>query len=664
MTDSAFQGLRRPPGRDPGRDRTRTVSLWHERARRLGLSEQWRPDFGAVTRQELRRLAEQHHDLYRHALPAMELLHQQILATQSMVILTDARGLILHALGDGDFLQKAERVALKPGVLWSEGSKGTNAIGTALTDRRPTWVHGGEHFLAVNRFLTCSCAPISDPHGNVIGALDVSGSQESYHAHTMALVRMSTQMIENQLFVDRFGESLRVHFHARQEFLGTLVEGIAAFDEDGRFLAANPSGLFQLGLDADALAAQTLSSLFGIGPGGLLDRSRASGQSPLRLRLRSGVAVAARVDFRAAPPALAAVASASVASAQRLAGPARPAPGEVECALRGTRASPTLGDLDTGDPAVAAVIGKIRRVQRHGIPIMILGETGTGKELLAQAIHAESTRHGRPFVAVDCAALPESLIEAELFGYEEGAFTGARRRGSPGKLIAANGGTLFLDEIGDMPLALQTRLLRALQERSVQPLGGRKPIAVDVAVVCATHRDLKSMIQRGEFREDLYYRLNGLVVRLPPLRERQDLEALVRRILRCDCAACGPMELTQETLALFRRYAWPGNIRQLANVLRTASAMAEGLGTIGRDHLPEDFLDDLRLTPPPQEGELVEAPGEASSPGGKLKDVRASLIVSAMQRHAGNISAVARALGVSRNTVYRMLDEAERSSIQ
>ncbi len=661
---AASQRPGRPSGDDPQSDRARTVALWHDRARRLGLTEQLRPDFGPVTRQELRYLTEERRDLHRHALPVMEMLHQQILDTHSMVILTDERGLILHALGDADFLQKAERVALKPGVLWSEDSKGTNAIGTSLTDRRATLVHGSEHFLSVNRFLTCSCAPISDPHGNVIGALDVSGSQESQHAHTLGLVRMSTQMIENHLFVDRFGESLRVHFHARPEFLGTLIEGIAAFDEDGHLLAANSSGLFQLGVDAEALSKQTLSSLFGIDPATLLDRSRASGPSPVRLWVRGSVAVAARVAFRAARPVLP-----PARRPQDRTGRSDPSREGSESASRGTRGLPTLADLDTGDPAVAAVVAKVRRMERHGIPIMILGETGTGKELLAQAIHEESARRAQPFVAVDCASLPESLIEAELFGYEEGAFTGARRRGNPGKLMAANGGTLFLDEIGDMPLGLQPRLLRALQERAVQPLGGRRALAVDMAVICATHRDLKSMIQRGEFREDLYYRLNGLAVRLPALRERQDFEALARRILRCECAASGPVQLAPETLALLRQYGWPGNIRQLTNVLRASSAMAEGQGTIVPDHLPEDFLQDLRAMRTSQPAAAQDCAAQdcaagAVPAGTKLKQVRASVIVSTMHHCAGNVSAAARALGVSRNTVYRMLKEARQGSIR
>ena len=632
----------------PARERTKVVSLWHERARRLGLTEGQRPDFGAVGRSGLARLVEQHHALYRHALPVMEMLHQQILNTHSMVILTDQRGTIVHALGDADFLEKAERVALKPGVLWSEDSKGTNAIGTALAERRATLVHGSEHFLTVNRFLTCSCSPIRDPRGEVIGALDVSGPQESYHAHTLALVRMSIQMIENHLFVDRFGEALRIHFHSRQELMGTLLEGIAAFDEAGRFLAANPSGLTQLGIDARGAHPHTLSSLFGLDAGALLGRCR--GEQLLRLRLRDGTPVVARIDFRAQSADRAWAAGAAAGAAEPVPGADGVPAGGVGAARSGLHDGPALADLDTGDPVIADVIAKVRRVQSHDIPLLILGETGTGKELLAHAAHNESARRRQPFVAVDCASLPEALIEAELFGYEEGAFTGARRRGNPGKILLANGGTLFLDEIGDMPLALQTRLLRVLQERAVRPLGGHKPIDVDIAVICATHRDLKDMMRRGQFREDLYYRLNGLAVRLPPLRQRRDLETLIRSIL-CSQGAAAP-ELTPEVLDLFRGYRWPGNIRQLANVLRTASVMADGASSIGKAQLPEDLLEELG-EPGPQAS--LQAPLGAPAREAKLKDRRASAVTAMLQRNAGNVSAAARALGVSRNTIYRTL---------
>ncbi len=631
-TSAALQPALHALDEVPSAARSTVVSLWHERARRFGLSERVRPDFSALSRRALSELAEQHRSLYLHALPVMELLHQQILNTHSMVLLTDERGLIMHALGDGDFLQKAEQVALKPGVLWSEDSKGTNAIGTALAEQRATLVHGSEHFLTVNRFLTCSCSPIRGPRGELIGALDVSGPQEGYHPHTMGLVRMSTHMIENQLFVDEFAQTLRIHFHPRTELLGTLLEGIVAFDEAGHLLAANANAQTLLGLNGEG---HSLTSLFDMDVPALLARRGAAG-TLVRLSLRTGQAVLARIEPHAAArrPALEPVRRAALSETTE------------RRAVAAAEGAPTLAQLDTGDPAIAAVIGKLRKVQGHAIPILILGETGTGKELLAHAIHNESERRAAPFVAVDCASLPESLIEAELFGYEEGAFTGARRRGSPGKIALADGGTLFLDEIGDMPLTLQTRLLRVLQERAVLPLGASRERPVNIAVICATNRDLKEMMRRGTFREDLYYRLNGLAVRLPALRERQDLEALIARILS-DQTACVP-RCTPEVRAALRRYRWPGNIRQLTNVLRTASIMATDAGVIGLQQLPEDFLEELS-----GEGERLEGGGVAFGGEADLKALRSSAVAAALERNGGNVSAAARSLGVSRNTIYR-----------
>jgi transcriptional regulator of acetoin/glycerol metabolism len=267
-----------------------------------------------------------------------------------------------------------------------------------------------------------------------------------------------------------------------------------------------------------------------------------------------------------------------------------------------------------------------------------------------------------PFVAIECAAIPESLIEAELFGYEEGAFTGARRRGTHGRLLMANGGTLFLDEIGDMPLALQTRLLRVLQERTITPLGGNRSLTIDIAVICATHRDLREMIQQGQFREDLYYRLNGLSVHLPPLRERCDLAVLVARILERECTCGPPPEIAPEVLSLLRQYGWPGNIRQLVNVLRSAAAMATEDGTVRRRHLSDDFLEEVngRKLPEPaatRAGRRVPTlpDGGADHCRRPLRQVQLDAIRAALEEQGGNVSAAARMLGVSRNTIYRAL---------
>ena len=284
-------------------------------------------------------------------------------------------------------------------------------------------------------------------------------------------------------------------------------------------------------------------------------------------------------------------------------------------------------------------------------------------------------------MAVNCASIPDTLIEAELFGYEEGAFTGARRKGAVGKIQQANGGTLFLDEIGDMPLPLQAHLLRVLQERQVTPLGSAKPVAVDLAIVCATHRPLRDMIDAKQFREDLYYRLNGLAVRLPPLRERSDLEALVRRILDGDVGG-RHLRLSPEALRLFQAYPWPGNVRQLYNVLRTATVMAGGERLIRPEHLPDDFLDDVRRQAgpggaraaadgaPAPAGPAVAAAPSAPAPASvaaetlpmSLEAVEHEAIRRAVEAAGGNISEAAKRLGVSRNTIYRKLRWSQRSS--
>jgi transcriptional regulator with PAS, ATPase and Fis domain len=308
------------------------------------------------------------------------------------------------------------------------------------------------------------------------------------------------------------------------------------------------------------------------------------------------------------------------------------------------------------------VIDKIRRVLDRDIPILILGETGTGKDLLARAIHADSARAKQAFVAVNCASIPATLIEAELFGYEDDTFTGARRKGVLGKIVQANGGTLFLDEIGDMSAAAQAHLLRLLQERQVRPLGSSQSVTVDVSIICATRRNLRDLIDRQVFREDLFYRLNGLAVRLPPLRERSDLLALVRRILDPLTEHDGEQRHLQpdaDVLRLFKHCRWPGNLRQLFNVLRTAAVMAAGEAVISREHLSDDFLEEARAA---QVSDVPAAPpagragsAEPAAPQRSLEEMGVDAIRHAVAAAGGNIAAASKQLGISRNTIYRKL---------
>jgi transcriptional regulator of acetoin/glycerol metabolism len=637
----------------------------HQRSAALGLSRGDRRDYDPLIRSDLTVARERNQRLCRHAAPVMQVLFEQIVNTESMIVLTDGQGTILHSVGDDDFLERADKVALSPGENWAEHSKGTNAIGTALFEEAPTLVHAHEHFMHANNFLTCSAAPIFDPRGNVLGVLDITGDHRGYHRHTMGLVRMSARMIENHWLSDDYNHRLRLHFHNRPEFIGTLLEGIIAVAPDGKVLGGNRSALDQLGMSGAALRMHSVTSLFGTTPSAICDHFRAPLSTPLRLALPSGAQfhVHARFDWpsRAVQGGLASVIEripnpVAGAVGRNLAPRATPrAAARASARPAGATGNDGLAYLCTGDSQVDLLVQKIRHILDRDIPLLILGETGTGKELLARAVHHDSNRARQPFVAVNCAAIPGSLLEAELFGYEDGAFISARRKSAPGRIVQAHGGTLFLDEIGDMPLPLQARLVRTLQERCVTPLGSTKTTPVDISVIGATHRNLRDMIEQRAFREDLYYRLNGLAMRLPALRDRSDLEVLARRILQAEARGVVP-ELSPPVLELFMHYNWPGNIRQLGNVLRTAAALSEGERAITLAHLPDDFLEDVGRAA------LRVAPSFATAPAGTapavartLQEAETEMIRATLASFGGNISAASKQLGISRNTIYRKL---------
>jgi sigma-54 dependent transcriptional regulator, acetoin dehydrogenase operon transcriptional activator AcoR len=575
---------------------------------------------------QLARALEQWRSFVAQARPVMEFLSEQIRDSGSIVILADSQGMLLHALGDTSFADKAARVALRPGAIWHEQWRGTNAIGTALAEGSAVVVHGAEHYLARNAFLTCTAAPIIDPTGTTLGALDISGDRLSHQRHTLGLVRSSVRMVEHQLFQARFGLGLQLRLHAQAEGIGTVTEGLLALSDSGWIIGANTVALGMLGLSWRAIGSCTLESLLGVDLPALLQQPSRTGPLPRLLRRTDGTAVWARLDHGRTP-----------STAVR---------GGVRAARSPSTATDALGTLDTGDGAMQAIIGRARRVLDKPIALLLQGESGVGKELFARACHNSGARRSAAFVAVNCAALPETLIEAELFGYKGGAFTGASREGSPGRIREAHGGTLFLDEIGDMPLALQARLLRVLQERQVTPLGGGQAVAVDFQLICATHQRLRDDIQTGRFREDLYYRINGLALQLPALRERSDLPTLVTALLG-QLEPERALQLAPDVARAFNSFKWPGNLRQLCNVLRTACALLDEHETIIEwGHLPDDVAEDLISQPRPRRVEDEQA---------DLRLQAERCIEQTVRDSDGNLSEAARRLGISRNTLYRKL---------
>lgn len=606
------------------------IRSWQRSADRgIGIE---RGETRCTPRYDLMRRRELNDTLLIRSQPVMESLYHEIAGTSSMVLLADRDGIVLHSIGDPDFVDQAQKVFLKPGGIWSEGVNGTNAIGTALEEQMTVQVHSSEHFIDKNRFLSCSATPIFDPKGGLLGALDVSGDYSVHQQHTIALVRLSAQMIENQMFAPKFPDDIIISFHVRSEFIGSLYEGIAVFSPDGHLVAANRSALLQLGLDRSRMMGQSFSSLFRLTLVKLLEQSRFVPHPVLQLPLLSGVEVYGRVWP-----------GASVSPVTFLPIISKAESGATVADVKNKPEGVPLDELALGDQKMQAVITKALRVVGHDIPIMIEGESGTGKELLARALHMAGPRKNGPFVPINCAAIPEGLIESELFGYQEGAFTGARRKGQIGKIREADKGTLFLDEIGEMPLQFQARLLRVLQDRTVIPLGGAGSHKVDLAVICATNRRVRDAVAAGSFREDLYYRLNGLLLTLPSLREREDKILLAVKILKSLCGPERDVTIHPDVLCIFGQHTWPGNIRQMHNVLRTAVALLGERNEVTVGELSEDFLEQAGTA----YGRNVD--------DALLAVMETRLISATLDHTRGNIAAAARKMGIGRSTLYRKL---------
>lgn len=574
----------------------------------------------------LRQLRSLHQELLSHSRPVMEYLFEQVRDNQSVVVLASPCGTLVDTCGDAYFLGKAERVALTSGASWHEAQRGTNAIGTALMEMAPTEVHGAEHFLERNGFLTCAAAPILSGTGQLLGILDISSEHSRGNPHTLGLVSTAAHMIENRLLVSGSQRHMRLHLHTHPEGIGTVAEGILLISEDGWVVGGNRSALALLRLRAGQLGSISLDQVLDTRLEELLARHHRRPEAPLSLRRHDGAPLFGQLvpDRRTVRPA-----------------PVQPSAVD--------KPDDALARLDTGDARWRAAAAKTRRVLDKPIPLLIQGESGVGKEWFARSAHESGPRRNGPFVAINCGALPESLIESELFGYHAGAFTGGRREGRPGLLREAHGGTLFLDEIGDMPLALQTRLLRVLQERQVVPLGGAQPVAVDFALICASHRNLREEAEQGRFRADLYYRINGLAVELPPLRERTDFEALSQQVLQ-SIEPGRALRLAPSVMAALQSYRWPGNLRQCASVLRTTCAMLDAHEDLVEwHHLPDDFQQELQRA---ERFATEPAPGRAPQ---NLDELSQSAIQQALQACRGNMSHAARMLGISRQTLYRKL---------
>lgn len=582
-----------------------------ERCREQGLRSTAAAHHDLLTSAELKRQKDRNQALIHLAAGEINIMRRAIEGADGVVLLSGPDGTILASSGDNSFVGKAQRVSLRPGGKWSEDREGTNAIGTALVERKGIEISGTEHFLEENQFLTCSAMPVMTPLGEIAGILDISGDAKKPPAHCSMLVRLAAGSIEHE-WVSRYtAHDLLVALHAHPGVLGSSQEGLLAF-RDGVLTSATPSGLRLLGLDATALKQLQWEDIF--------VNECTFGKVELQTHVHSGILYGNIHRSQTASIAM---------------------PAKTQKAGHGV----VLRDDGVWDNDVLRMLARAKRAFEASIPVLIQGETGTGKEVFARALHRLSSRASTLLVPVNCAAIPEGLLEAELFGYEDGAFTGARRKGNPGYIRRADGGTLFLDEIGDMPLPLQARLLRVLQDGEVTPLGSGRSERVDFRLIAATHQNLQEAVAEGRFRADLYYRLRCMVIGLSPLRERRDLVGTLDAMMQ----SCGAQErgirLTQAARETLLRHTWPGNLREMANLLRTLIALAEDEETIDMDSLP----DDISVIAKSDQRKL-------------LSDIKDELVHRTIAEHKGNMSAAARQLGLHRSTLYRRLASTRNHS--
>lgn len=652
-----------------------------QRSRRYGVHPE-RVEPVLLSEAELRRRRNARGEFLREADGWLQQLYGWVKQWGAMVLAADADGVILDSKGDPVFSKDAARVHLASGSDWSEPVKGTNAIGTALAEKRAVAVVGDEHYCRENRFLCCAASPVFAPDGSLVGVLDVSGYAGAYHPFVLTVVSLTAQAVEEALVRRRANRHLLLRIASD----ALDWHAVVAVDPDGRIVwgthgaYAGPLGrvagrlwhtVFTVPLsDVEKGGRHALVVKPGEGPGfwcEVLDDRRPRSFGVPTFASLSDEGEAGRSNAEAGGQELPrdAASPGSVApAATRRSGRPRDTVRREAWAARYT-----FDDLIGSDPVFLKALSTARKASRTDEPVLLLGETGTGKEMLAHAIHRASLRADGPFVPVNCGAIPESLRESEWFGYEKGAFTGASPQGQPGKFELANGGTLFLDEIGDMPLEAQGVLLRVLQERQVVRLGGRRPIAVDVRIIAATHRDLWAEVRAGRFRADLFYRLQGVVITLPPLRLRRDRVELAERLLAGIAAERGlpSLSLTNAARSLIAAHPWPGNVRQLYAALRQAAWEAEQ-GWVDVHHFPEWVWREMAGEGAAEAAAAAEGAGKKPGPGlfsasleadvqttPPLVDLEREALFRALQATGGNKSKAAELLGISRSTLYRKL---------
>ncbi|HEV3423168.1 MAG TPA: sigma-54-dependent Fis family transcriptional regulator [Paraburkholderia sp.] len=581
-------------------------------------------------------------DRLMHAsVPLIQQTRELLSQTGTILLLADPDGMILELAGDARIVEPAGEVRLIPGCNWTELSCGTNAIGTALALQEPVQIHGSEHFCAGVKQWTCSATVIRDPlDGTVLGVLDVSGLAQTYSQHSLAFIVSMAGRIESRL--GKFAMERRLRLMERcMAYCSGRTDGVVVVDECGRLVRANPqapAAFARLGVPGALDNAFPIPDIARIAAGSM------SLQAPAWLRL-------ARIERVAEGPDTLGFMLIAPAASRRA-----PLVADAMPVAESTPAAAFSRIVGTS-PALRTAVQKAQQLAKASVPVLLLGETGVGKELFAQGIHQAGASAAGPFVALNCGGLSRDLLTSELFGYAEGAFTGARRSGMTGKIEAANHGTLFLDEIGEMPLDIQPHLLRVLEEGEIYRLGENTARKVSFRLIAATHRDLRADVADGKFRMDLYYRLAVTNISIPPLRERKtDVPDMIEHWLRVSRERYGVAHAVFDAVAYecLLNYPWPGNVREMRNAIEGAVLMArDGIITVAE--LPPE----IGASAVSAEGVGDKASSVLSALARQkvrsLEMAEAESIRLAIQQSQGNLTQAAAQLGIAKSTLYQKI---------
>lgn len=618
----------------------------HHRCIRYGIDKEMVKPRKILKGKELRAILDENKNLIEIAKPFMKTIYDFLEGSGFSIYLTDKDGSVLTIFGDKNIIEDQARLGIIVGTDMSEKSAGTNAIGTAIYENRSIQLSKDEHFLNSFHIWTCSAAIIHDENENFVGCLNLTGRCQLAHPHTLGLVVAAVKSIENQIVIEKTHCEL---FNAN-EYLRTVMDsmklGIFTADTDGLIKCANNSLCYMLHKNKHEVINKNANDFLGnweyiieeLTKGNTYEnRDIIFGGNEKKTRFDISVYPIKDLNNKITGTI---VVFKDIQNVYNLVNK-----------YTGMTATYNFDDIIGESKAILKLKEQAKNVSNSPSTILIQGESGTGKELIAQSIHNNSSRRNNSFVAVNCGAIPKSLIESELFGYEEGAFTGAKRGGHPGKFELANGGTLFLDEIGEMPLDMQISLLRVLQEGCVTRLGGNKCTLTDVRIIASTNKDLKKEVENGTFREDLYYRISVIPLYMPPLREREgDVELLTNHFLNVKSSKLGKTKpkLKNDIYQRILNYSWPGNIRELENCIENIVNMDGNTSFSFKDRTPVD-----------EKSNLVNGSGYAMY---SLKEWEKIAILECLDKCNGNITKAAGILGINRSTLHSRINEYNKET--